>query len=176
MRWVDFFNFKNMAQKSVKLMVYNRLPFLAVTNGNNDLIDDYTNDAYFYLQPWTQYSDAVVELDDTYRGAVRILVAEVVAYNILIRKVLANMTAAESGSSAVSKHLKKGKADVVEAEFEYAKASDGNELIMEATNLVPVIKQAMCNYSASMGWYLPDCGPRPGLTIVPFQSFVPGED
>ena len=153
-------------------MIYNRLPFLAVSTGNSTLIADFVQDTFYYLQPWTKIDDSVVEDENSYRGLKRILVAELTAYNILMRKVLINIAGENGSITSAAKHLKMGKADVVEAQFEYAKAGDGNELIMEAAKLVTEIKSGFCKYAVALGYYLPDCPYKMPVTLPGFIAFV----
>jgi len=165
-----------MPQKTVEQMVYNRLPFLAVTPQNSELISDFKQEMYYYLQPWTRFADDIVEEDSSYRGLRRMLVAELTAHTILKRKIVTNLGGVGGSSSSGGKHIKKGKADVVEAEFEYAKAGDGNELLMESVDLIAEIKATYCKYGYSLGYYLPDCEKKIPFTMPSFVSFVPDDN
>lgn len=164
-----------MAQKTILQMVYNRLPFLTVTEANSELIADFKQDVYYYLQPWTRITDELVEDDDTYTGLKRILVAEMTALNIVTRKVLIEMGGENGGAASGGKRLRKGKADVVEAEFEYAKASEGGAMITDMNSLLTELKTNRCNYARALGYSLPDCNNKLPVELPSFIAFVPEE-
>jgi len=162
-----------MAQKTVVEMVRNRLPFLTAGDTVDEMINDYKQDVYYYLQPWSRILDDVVEDDSSYTGLKRVLVAEITAYNIVTRKIMVEMGGVNGSEASAGKRLKKAKADVVEAEFEYAKANDGGVLATDMNSLATELRNNVWNYAIGLGWYLPDCPKRMPVAIPGFQVFIP---
>lgn len=160
-----------MALKTVIELVKNRLPFLPTDTSLDEKIEDFKLEQYYFLQKWTKIEDVNVESDASYTGTLRILVAELTTYNMLVRKVLENMGGVNGEAASSGKHLKSGKADVVEAEFEYAKATDGNELLVKTDSLISELKVSICNYAYSLGYPLPMCGQKKNVP-PPFVAYV----
>ncbi len=160
-----------MALKEVIELVKNRLPFVPSSGALDTKIEDFKLEQYYFLQPWTKIPDVDVETDSEYKGILRMLVAELVTYQLIIRKVIENMGGEDGELAEAGKHIKKGKADVVEAEFEYSKASDGNELLLKTEALLPELKLNICQYSCTLGYNLPMCG-KTKSEPIPFLAFV----
>ena len=163
-----------MALQSVEDLVKERLAFIPAT-GWETKIESYKLQMYYFLQKYLNIADADVELDATYTGLKRMLVKELVVYNMIMEKAITT-TGGSSSTSAPgegSKRIKKAKADVVEAEFDYAKASDGTSIAMEAEKLIPELKKNICSYSRTLGFGLPEFCPDKKLLKPAFLTFVP---
>lgn len=163
-----------MALHSIQTMVKNRLPFL--TSVEEIKIEQYTLEQFYYLQKWTMKVDPDLEDESTYSGMQKMLIAELVSYKLMEKKVVENVGGKDGGAAEGAKKIKKGKADVVEAEFEYGKASDGTFLGMSASELLSNIASQACEYAQTLGYTLPMCQ-KLGLCgpydVPPFLSFVP---
>lgn len=163
-----------MALQSVEDLVKERLSFIPAT-GWETKIESYKLQMYYFLQKYLQVVDADVELDATYTGLKRMLVKELVVYNMIVEKAITT-TGGSSSTSAPgegTKRIKKAKADVVEAEFEYGKASDGTSIALEAEKLIPELKLNIFSYSRTLGFSIPGFGPEKKLLKPAFLSFVP---
>ena len=128
---------------------------------------------YYLLQKYLNIADADVEEDATYTGLKRMLVKELVVYNMIVEKAITT-TGGSSSTSAPgsgSKRIKKGKADVVEAEFDYAKASDGTTIALETEKLIPELKNNIYTYSRTLGFSIPGFGPEKKLDKPAFITF-----
>jgi len=149
-----------MALGNVEQLVRNRLPFLLSDTPTDNLIESYKIESYYFLQPNTGFSDADVEDDTKYGGVLRMLVADLVAYNLLSQKILANVGGVAGGTVTAGRRVKKGKADVVEAEFDYGKSSDGTFLGGTGSELLEQIKSSLCAKAYQLSYSLPmcDCG------------------
>ncbi len=162
-----------MALKSVLELVKNKLPYLPADTSKDDLINDYKIEQYYFLQPYLNTAAANLENDNHYIGIARLLIVELVVYNMIVNKVLLNMEGSQGAAATGSKKIKKGKADVGEAEFEYANAADGNTLLMKTESLLPQVKQNICHYAATLKISLPMCVPESTkYRPIPFISYV----
>lgn len=161
-----------MALKAVLELVKNRLPFMPLDGSCDEKAEDFKLEQYYYLQSYCNISDADVEEDSSYTGLKRMLVADLVAYYLIVREVV-KITGGEDGGAATgSKHIKKGKADVVEAEFEYSKASDGNTIAMETKKLVEELRIGICTKAQTIGFHLEVfCGVKKPVRAKPFKFF-----
>lgn len=162
-----------MPLKAVYDMVINRLAFVPQT-GWEENIDDFKTEQMYYLD---QFIDITGDIEDeaNWTGMNRILLAELTTYQTLIKEIVGVVGGDGSETSTPgsgTKMIKKGKADVVEAEFEYSKADDGRTLSVKANQLVGELKQSICRYATSMGIHLPgycpdeDVDPQPPFIIV----------
>jgi len=161
-----------MALQTVEQLVKERLSFIPAT-GWETKIESYKLQMYYFLQKYLQVADADVENDAIYTGLKRMLVKELVVYNMIVEKVITT-TGGSSSTSAPgegTKRIKKGKADVVEAEFEYGKASDGTSIAMETEKLIPELKANICSFSRTLGIILPGFCPDRKLDKPPFITF-----
>lgn len=153
------------------------LPFLPANDAGVDAkIEENKIMQYYFLQPYFGIDDADVENDATYTGNRRILVAYLVAYDLLYNKVLGNVggsSAEGTDGSEAGQRIKKGKADVVEAEFDYAKAGDGNSLVMGSEGLLSKLLEKICSLSATLKIQLPmcDCDDEKTAIFPAFKSY-----
>lgn len=163
-----------MALKAVYDMVLNRLSFIPLT-GWETKVGDFQLEQQYYLDTFLQKGekDPVEDVEDeaNWKGMERILLAEITAYQLLTVEIIKTLGGdAESNTSvgAASKMIKSAKADVVEAEFEYAKADDGRTLALKAKELIPELKANVCRYGQSLGFYLPGyCDDIPDIKCEP---------
>lgn len=173
-----FVKLKIMALQSVEDMVRGWLPWLPPAGQNLPLdaqITAYKINTYYFLQSYLGIADVDVENDAIYTGVKRLLVAAMVAYDMIVNKVYENLGGNSTGTvqpGSGAQRIKKGKADVVEAEFDYSKASDGNALLMNTEKLLADLKAKICAYAVTLKINLPmcDCGDTevcpPFLTVV----------
>lgn len=163
-----------MALQSIEDLVKERLSFVPATGWENK-IESYKLQMYYYLQKYLQVEDADVEVDDTYTGLKKMLVKELVVYNMIVEKAIT--TTGGSTSTSVpgegTKRIKKAKADVVEAEFEYGKASDGTSIALQTEKLIPELKKNICSYARTLGFGLPEFCPDKKYLKPAFLSFIP---
>jgi len=163
-----------MALAAILQMVKNRLPFIPADNSLDATINSFILEQFYYLQKWTGIDNNYVEDEAQYTGLQKMLVAELVCYELLERKTIENVGGVNGSAPSGAKRIKKGKADVVEAEFDYAKASDGGFLGATATELMKESASRACDYAATLGYTLPLCqklGLCPALDVPPFLAF-----
>lgn len=94
--------------------------------------------------------------------------------------VTGNLGQMAGGVGAVSagagaKRIKKAKADVVEAEFDYAKASDGGTLTTKSDTIMGTLKNKICEYAATLQVRLPMCDCIGESEIMTFKAYVCGD-
>ena len=150
-----------MALKSVDIMVKNRLSFVPQT-GWETLISDFETEQMYYLDIYLKKSEKDppedIEDEDNWVGVERLLLAEITTYQVLTQEIVKTIGGDADASTKVgagSKKIKSAKADVVEAEFEYAKSEDGQTLALKCRELIPVLEQSICRYAQALGFYLP---------------------
>ncbi|HOZ81947.1 MAG TPA: hypothetical protein PLJ18_11525 [Niabella sp.] len=146
-----------MAIGTVIQLVKERLPFIPNDNTYDARIESLKLEVYYALQHCTKLTDAEVEDDSKYTGLRRFLVARYVCYLLIYNKIIEVVGGVGGSAPSGNKRIKKGKADVVEAEFDYAKASDGTTLTMEATNLMNGLLKEICSYASTLKCSLPLC-------------------
>ncbi|RUP41613.1 MAG: hypothetical protein EKK63_04990 [Acinetobacter sp.] len=146
-----------MALATVLDLVKVRLPFLPVGSSMDTTIETFKTERYYYLNKWTKIDIADIEDDSKYDGVLRFLVVRLVCYDLINRKVLENVGGTNGNAPTANKRLKKGKADVVEAEFDYAKASDGTTLSIDTVTLLSNLKSEICQYASILNYRLPMC-------------------
>lgn len=164
-----------MALGTVEELVRGWLPWLpaaTIVPAVDTQIDLYKISTYYFLQSYLGIADADVEDDGQYNGVTRLLVAALVANDLMVNKVLLNVGGTSSTAPSGGKRIKKAKADVVEAEFDYAKASDGNSLLMSADKLMALLKEKICIYGSTLNIWLPMCMCDDNLEITPFKAYV----
>lgn len=162
-----------MALQSILEMVKNRLPFLPASS-LDATISQYIFEQFYYLQKWTLLSNADVEDESKYSGLQKMLVAELCSYSLLERKAIENVGGSQGAAPEGAKRIKKGKADVVEAEFDYGKASDGNFFGGTSEALMGEFAKKACEYAATLEYTLPLCqklGLCPVMDVPPFLAF-----
>lgn len=164
-----------MPLKTIDEMVKNRLAFIPSTEWQTD-IDDFRIEQSYYLSTYVDLgienpTDTQIEDEANWTGRNKILLAEVVTYQLLVKKIVETMGGDENSSvGSGSKMIKSAKADVVEAEFEYAKADDGRTLATKVSSLIDELKENICRYSQALGFYLPGfCKDIPEPTLPAFQ-------
>lgn len=161
-----------MAIASINEMVHQRLSCLNNTT-DNTLIDSITIQQFYFMQGQTLKTDADVETESNYKPLEKILFAALVSYNMLKKRIMENM-AGSGGSSTVTpgKIVKKAKADVVEAEFEIPKASDGIFLNMNATQVLAELVKEICSTAYMLHYCIPEiCEEYPADVIPPFKVY-----
>lgn len=161
-----------MPLKPVLDLVKNRLPFIPPT-ALDAVVGDYETEQYFFLQSFTKFPDVDVEDPAQYTGLLRMLVAELIAYNFLKREVIKN-TGGEAGEAPTNnKTAIKGKAGPVEGEFALLDAEKGGALLMKAEKILPTCKEQICIYATTLEFEnFPYCEPTEA-NIPPFLAFVP---
>jgi hypothetical protein len=113
-----------------------------------------------------------VEDDTQYTGLLRVLVVKLDCYQLCKREILNQVGGTEGVQSDVSQTIKSAKADVVEAEFDYAIASEGTALLMQAEKLLADLGREICDVAASLQYYnLPMCKDQQKFDVPPFQVF-----
>lgn len=148
---------------TVEEIIKEKLAFVPDTAWQTKILT-YKNEQMYYLNTYLKISETndPVEIEDEskWTGMARLLLAEVTAYNLIIHKAIETTGGTETSSTgAGSKIVKKGKADVVEAEFEVAKAEDGRTIALKTSALLPVLKENICRYAQTLGIFLPGyCG------------------
>lgn len=169
-------------------MVKMKLPFLppgdSVIPGLGVTVDDKLNfiicEQYYYLQPFTGLSDSEVEEEDNYSPRQKMLIAELSAYFALCDKTLVNVAGSGGGPATGAKRIKRGKADVVEGDFEYGKSSDGSFLGMTAKELLMKFATRACEIAALLNYVLPFCEALGLCSVedsdVPPLLFIKNED
>lgn len=120
-------------------------------------INSFTTEAYYYLSPYTQYTGADIEDATKYDGLLRYLVVRLVCYWLLMRKVVENVAGTAGQAPTGAQQITKAQADVVEVEFEYSTAKDGNTLITTTDAILAEVKLELCNYGSLLKYYLPMC-------------------
>lgn len=160
-----------MAIASVKVMVNDRLPY--TTPGSFDLVIERTRVQMCYLmQSQTGKPDADVEAEANYKALENMLFAAMVAYQLVKSKVIQNMAGDGTTGGTAAKTLKKGKADVTEAEFVVVKASDGALIQMETSKFLEDLLLEICTWGRSMGYAVPWCS----LPMDQIPPFIVGDD
>lgn len=165
-----------MPLSDVDTLVKERLSFVPQT-GWETKIESYRLQQCYFLEKWSGLvGETEIENPANYTGLKRMLVVELIIYNMIVEKVITT-TGGSTDTSAPgegSKRIKKGKADVVEAEFDYAKAEDGTTIAMKTEQLIPELKENICRYSRTIGWAIPGfCKDGKKGIPQPFMSFVP---
>lgn len=163
---MEAFIFKPMALEPITQLVKNRLPFLGTAHEAK--IVAFTSEAFYFFQTYLKKPDEEVETEATYKPLERMLIADYVAYNLLVNKAI-ETTGGTDGEAPTTKMVKRTKADVVETEFMTVKASDGTLIQIDAEKLIAQLQRDLCNKAYTLGVYLPMCGvPKsPGIN-VPF--------
>lgn len=146
-----------MAIGTVLELVKERLPFIPNDGTYDARINSLKLEVYYAIQHCTGIADADVEDDTKYTGLTRYLVVRYVCYLLIYNKIIEVLGGVGGAAPSGNKRIKKGKADVVEAEFDYAKASDGSTLSMEATSLIANLLKEMCGYAKTLKCSLPMC-------------------
>ena len=146
-----------MALQNILGMVRSRLPFLAVGAPIDTVINNFITEQFYYLQKWTLLSDTDVEDETKYSAIQKMLVAELVCVELINKKVIEDVAGAGGAAGTAGKQLKRGKADVVEAEFQYGKSSDGTFMGKTAEQLEKDHAQKACEYAATLDYSLPMC-------------------
>lgn len=144
-----------MALKAIKELVKNRLPFWSADW--DTVTEDFITEQYYFLQTYTGFSVTDVETEAKYTGTLRLLVTSLTAFSLVKRKYIQGVGGVNGGAATGAKHIKSAKADVVEAEFEYAKSKDGNAMIIDTESLLQELKSEICQYASVLLYRLPMC-------------------
>lgn len=157
-----------MALQSIPDSVRAKLPFLdANTTGTDTIINQIKTEQYYYLSPYTKLTGSDIEDDSKYAGLQILLVTEMVCVEFLKKETLKNVAGTAGAAGTGAKRISKGKADVVEAEFEYGKAADGNFLGATAEELLLQHTRKACEYAKMLKYSLPLCI---GVLDMPFDT------
>lgn len=146
-----------MANEAIIDLVKLRLPFIPTDSSKDDLINSIITEVFYLVQKCSGLSNDDVEDETKYTGLLKYLVVRYVCYLLIYYKIIEIVGGINGAVPSVTKRIKKAKADVVEAEFDYAKASDGSTLSMEATNLMRGLISEICNYASMIGCTLGIC-------------------
>lgn len=147
----------------INILIRDRLAFLEESPSNDALIERQKAVTFAHLQGQTKLADEVAYDDSSYTGILRLLVVDLTSYRLLERKI-------KESVSDGGKRLKKAKADVVETEFDYAKASDGNVFMKSASGVMDDLKESIAGYCAILKYILPGFRDEKG-GFVPFAYY-----
>lgn len=150
-----------MALGTIEELVRVELPYLANDIPTNNNIGVFKTNRYYFMQSYYLTPDVSVEDDSYYTGNKRILVALLVAYDMLNKKAIENSggsSASGTGSGSGNRVVKKATADVVEAEFETTKASDGVTIQLDTKTILGELQKRICSLAYSMKIRLDICG------------------
>ena len=156
---------------TIKDIIQNRLPFVDFTNTVIDTrFDKIIMEVQYTLQIPLQKEDTDVEIELNYTQREIILIGVYSAYLALFRKSITTLAGdSETSEQASAKTLKKAKADVVEAEFQVSKASDGSNIQLDTNTLLALLKEEICDTAALLGIKLvicDTCNTRPPLGFI----------
>jgi len=165
-----------MALQTILEMVKGKMPFLPTDNSMDSKLEQFKLEQFYYLQKWTNIVDADVEDETKYSGLQKMLVSELVIIETLNRKVLETVGGVNGASGSAGKRIKKGKADVVEAEFDYGKASDGTFLGKTAEQLAGDHAKKACEYAMTLGYSLPMCAALGLCQVYDTPAFIAYEN
>lgn len=156
-----------MAIATINQLVHERLTYLN-SGSDNTVIDSKITQEFYFLQSQTEKTDDEVEIESNYKPLQKMLIASLVSWRMLSKRITENM-AGSGGSSTVTpgKIVKKAKADVVEAEFEIPKADDGIFLGMSASALLDQLAKEVCSFAAMLHYYIPEVCDQPIVDIIP---------
>ncbi len=166
-----------MPLQSVEDIIKQKLSFVPQT-GWETKIETYKHEQMYYLNEFLIISETgdetVIEDEANWIGMKRLLLAEITTYQLIINKVISTTGgAAGETTGSGSKMIKKAKADVVDAEFEYAKADDGRTIAMKTEALLPELKANVCRYAKTLNINLPGYCPEERGDLPPFQIVNP---
>lgn len=165
-----------MAVQNILGMVRSRMVYLPVSATIDTEIGNFTIEQFYYLQKWTILDDNEVEDESKYKALQKMLVAELVCIELLSKKTLSNIAGENGGEATAGKRIKRGKADVVEAEFDYAKYSDGTFLGKTAEQLISDHAKKACEYAATLGYNLPMCAELGLCQVYDTPAFISYEN
>jgi hypothetical protein len=124
-------------------LVKNRLPFATDIDAK---INSFTTEAFYFFKPYLLKTVLNVEVEASYTPLETMMIADYVAWQLLVRKAVETSGGTTSGGSGSgAKQLKKAKADVVETEFGYATANDGSAIMLDTTKLIADLLLSICN-------------------------------
>lgn len=122
----------------IKTLVYKKLPFLLQSTDTDDLIELHKIESIALVcPPMEEQAD-----EANYTNLQKSFLAELTAYELLKSEVLKNSGGVAGASPTGNKAIKKAKADVVEAEFEYLKP--GTNLTEETSVIMGTLKKSIC--------------------------------
>ena len=155
--------------------VLQKQPFLVAGTDTTTLVGNIKVEEQYYLQPYTLLNDTDVVDDTKYSNLQLLLVTEMICCEIIKKQTLQNVEGSGGTPGTGAKRIKKGKADVVEAEFDYGKASDGNFLGGTAEELLLQHTRKACEYARMLKYTLPLCIGVLETPIIPppFVTFAP---
>lgn len=154
-----------MSLPNIKIMVKQNLPFMPIGTTIvpgigltvDEKIDNIIIEQYYYLQSFTKKSDTDVEDETKYSNMQKMLIAQLVSYYFVSDGALQNVAGSAGSAGTAGKRIKKGKADVVEAEFDYGKSTDGTFLGGTTESFAMKFGQKACEYAAILKYKLPLC-------------------
>ena len=155
-------------------MVYNRLPFLAVTATNDALISMFILEIMYELEICFKVDKDLAEGDtsnigkeEKYSMQQRAVIADIVAVNILIMKIASNMGGVPVGDADgtnTNKFLKRTKAGSVEVEWEQFDTKKGGGLFSSAETLLKLYQASAARKAGLLGCGI--CWDATGMTIA----------
>lgn len=160
-----------MALGTVLELVIIRLPFIPTDNSLDPTIESFKEEQMWFLQKFTGLADGDVLDESKYTGLLRVLLADLTAYEMVVRKAIETTGGVDGSAPASTKILTKGAAGPAEAEFDIAKAQDGVTIALKGEKLLPELLRSICTNSAVLNYALPQC-PIVGRQPQPFQTFV----
>lgn len=140
-------------------LVKQRLAFLGDTD--DTMVTNFIEEQRYLLQSAFGFDNTQVDDEAEYSAIQKMLIADLSAIEIIDRRIIQNMEGTEGAAATGSKRLKKGVADVVEAEFSYLKASDGTALLMQAEQVHANLKEKACGRAGQLGIKLAFCRSKP---------------
>ena len=138
-----------MALGEVLALVKEKLPY-ADDSSFDTVIQSEKLQQYYYLQVYKGLEDSEVETDSNWTGLWRLLVVNLVCYQMIRTKAIQTTGGSFGDTNPDTRKLKKAKADVVEAEFVYIKASDGSLIQMSAEDAMNKFKETICSYAKTL--------------------------
>lgn len=145
------------------------MPFL--DDSDNTRIHIKTLEAMYFLREYIAKTDDQVEDETQWKPLERILLAKLVCMSFLTRKavqIAGGDSSSEDGAVPDNSFLKKGKADVVEAEFEQLDIRKTATLGIDATSLYNRIAKEACSHAMTLKISLPFCEMIPADMFKPF--------
>lgn len=125
----------------------------------------------YFLQTYLKKTDEEVEEETAWKPRERILIAKVICLELLTRKastIAGGDSSSEDGAVPDNSFLKKGKADVVEAEFEQLDIRKTATLGIDAASLYDRICKEVCAMAITLNISLPYCEAQPADMFKPF--------
>lgn len=140
---------------SVKQIVYETLIFLEQSTEMDGKIETQRVLICYQLQTQFEKDEDDVEVEASYTQQQNMLMAYLVAYNLMHTKAIQNIAGSQGGQAEASGALKSTQADVVKAEF--FEVNGKNSLVLSAKETIDHINKLVCQLANQMGVSLLIC-------------------